>query len=109
MPDGSGRDSYVIFNYGLKANYRSGYQEFQKGLRSGHQTPMMDARQAMRNDPHDSFRNWQSPTARRQNRKIYDEQRSSIERLSQSPLRKQQSKTRAGSPSNEFTKRALSI
>jgi hypothetical protein len=22
-PDGSGRDSYVIFNYGLKRNYRS--------------------------------------------------------------------------------------
>ena len=36
VPDGSGRDSYVIFNYGLKANYRSGYKEFEKDLRSGH-------------------------------------------------------------------------
>ena len=28
VPDGSGRDSYVIFNYGLKRNYRSSYNEF---------------------------------------------------------------------------------
>ena len=34
VPDGSGRDSYVIFNYGLKANYRSGYKDFERGLRS---------------------------------------------------------------------------
>ena len=34
VPDGSGRDSYVIFNYGLKANYRSAYKNFEQGLRS---------------------------------------------------------------------------
>ena len=28
VPDGSGRDSYVIYNYGLKANYRSDFQGF---------------------------------------------------------------------------------
>ena len=28
VPDGSGRDSYVIFNYGLKANYKSSYNDF---------------------------------------------------------------------------------
>ena len=77
MPDGSGRDSYVIFNYGLKANYRSGYKEFEKDLRSGYNTPMMDARQSRRNDPWgtdvSSYRNWPSPTARAMNRKVYDE------------------------------------
>jgi len=44
VPDGTGRDSYVIFNYGLKANYRSSYKEFERGLRSEQATPMMDAR-----------------------------------------------------------------
>ena len=34
VPDGTGRDSYIIFNYGLKANYRSSYKEFERGLRS---------------------------------------------------------------------------
>ena len=33
-PDGSGRDSYIIFNHGLKANYRSKHREFEKDLRS---------------------------------------------------------------------------
>ena len=28
VPDGSGRDSYVIYNYGLKANYKSDFQGF---------------------------------------------------------------------------------
>lgn len=26
VPDGTGRDSYVIFNYGLKSNYRSSFR-----------------------------------------------------------------------------------
>jgi hypothetical protein len=108
VPDGSGRDSYVIFNYGLKANYRSGYNEFQKDLRSAQATPVMDARQAMRVDPWNSIRNWQSPSARRQNRKIYNEQRSSIERLSQSPSHKK-CRTRVGSPDHNLSKRASSI
>lgn len=77
VPDGSGRDSYVIFNYGLKANYRSGYNNFQKDLRSGHATPVMDARQAKRLDPWgtdvSSYCNWQSPKARHQNRQIFNE------------------------------------
>ena len=34
VPDGTGRDSYVIFNYGLKANYRSSYRGFENDLRS---------------------------------------------------------------------------
>ena len=72
VPDGSGRDSYVIFNYGLKANYRSGYKEFERDLRSGTSTPMMDARQARRNDPWgtdvSSYQNWPSPSARHRNR-----------------------------------------
>ena len=43
-PDGSGRDLYIIRNYGLKANYRSKYREFERDLRSGSPTPNMDAR-----------------------------------------------------------------
>ena len=50
---------------------------------------MMDARQARRNDPfrtdHSSYCNWPSPSARRANSKILNEQRASIERLSRSP------------------------
>lgn len=65
VPDGSGRDSYVIFNYGLKANYRSDYKGFERGLRSHQETPMMDARSAHAKDPFgtdiSNYRNWQSP------------------------------------------------
>ena len=65
VPDGSGRDGYVIFNYGLKANYRSDYRGFEKGLRNRQATPLMDARQARTNDPWgtdvSSYRNWPSP------------------------------------------------
>ena len=53
------------------------YKEFEKDLRSGHDTPMMDARQSRRNDPWgtdvSSYRNWPSPTARAMNRRVYDE------------------------------------
>ena len=41
-PDGSGRDSYIIRAYGLKRDYRSGFKEFERGLRSGSTTPVMD-------------------------------------------------------------------
>lgn len=72
VPDGSGRDSYVIFNYGLKTNYRSDYKGFERGLRGRQETPLMDSKLAMRNDPFgtdmSSYCNWQSPHARRQNR-----------------------------------------
>lgn len=77
VPDGTGRDSYIIFNYGLKANYRSDYKGFERGLRDHHETPMMDGRQAAANDPFgtsiSSYRNWQSPSARAQNRHQYNE------------------------------------
>ena len=50
---------------------------------------MMDARQARRKDPfgtdHSSYCNWPSPSARRANSKVLNEQRASIERLSRSP------------------------
>ena len=68
VPDGSGRDSYVIFNYGLKANYRSGYKDFERGLRDEQATPLMDAKMARRNDPWgsdiSSYNNWPSPKVR---------------------------------------------
>jgi hypothetical protein len=44
IPDGSGRDSYIIRSFGLKRNYRSKFREFESQLRSGSHTPMMDAR-----------------------------------------------------------------
>ena len=44
-PDGSGRDSYIIRSFGLKRDYRSGYKDFERGLRSGSTTPIMDSRQ----------------------------------------------------------------
>ena len=71
VPDGSGRDSYVIFNYGLKANYRSAYKNFERDLRSRHETPIMDSRQERAKDPWgtdiSSYRNWPSPSARKRN------------------------------------------
>lgn len=40
IPDGNGRDSYIIRNYGLKANYQSKYKDFERNLRiSGSPTP----------------------------------------------------------------------
>ena len=44
VPDGSGRDLYIIKSYGLKRNYKSGFREFERGLRTGSTTPMMDSR-----------------------------------------------------------------
>ena len=48
-PDGSGRDQYVIFNYGLKNNYRDQYKCFEKSLRKDTETPMMDQKFAKMN------------------------------------------------------------
>jgi len=91
VPDGSGRDSYIIFNFGLKANYQSSFREFERDLRTTQPTPHMDARIAAMNDKSGttvaSFRNWPSPQAREYNRKLLNQQRASIERLSQSPPR----------------------
>ena len=66
VPDGTGRDSYIIFNYGLKANYRSSFREFERGLRSPiDDTPMMNERQVRKMDPYNvditAYRNWYSP------------------------------------------------
>ena len=111
VPDGSGRDSYIIFNYGLKANYRSKYQEFEKGLRSRQATPLMDARQARRNDPWgtdvSTYNNWPSPQARHRNRKLFDEQRVSIERLSQSPRGSRAQSPRSHSNMSSINKQNL--
>ena len=48
IPDGSGRDNYIIRSFGLKRNYRSNYKNYERSLRSHEQTPLMDAR-AMNN------------------------------------------------------------
>ena len=69
IPDGSGRDSYIIFDYGLKANYKSDYKGYERGLRSPMETPITDSRQMARKDPWGvdarNYQNWQpSPKAR---------------------------------------------
>jgi hypothetical protein len=51
VPDGTGRDLYVINSYGLKRNYRSNFREFEKGLRTEVGTPLMDQRQLQRRNP----------------------------------------------------------
>ena len=86
VPDGTGRDTYVIFNYGLKANFRSDFKGYERGLRSPIDTPVMDNRQIARKDTWGvdsrNYRNWPSPKARLAERKKSNEQRVSVERLS---------------------------
>ena len=43
-PDGSGRDLYIIKNYGLKRDYRSTHRDHERSLRQGEATPVMDCR-----------------------------------------------------------------
>lgn len=85
IPDGSGRDTYIIRSFGLKRDYRSNYNDFQKQLRSGSSTPMMDAEQIRRRSPHkvdgSFYTNWPSPKAVLENIKTLKEQRKSVERL----------------------------
>lgn len=44
VPDGSGRDLYVIRCDGLKRNFKSNHKEFENNLRSEIVTPIMDAK-----------------------------------------------------------------
>ena len=112
VPDGTGRDSYVIFNYGLKANYRSSYREFERGLRADEATPMMDQRHSRKNDPFgidiSSYNNWHSPKVRREQRRVANEQRASVERLSKSPP-KNTSRSKFNSPERIDTLNSSSI
>ena len=86
VPDGTGRDSYIIFNYGLKANFKSDFKGYERGLRSPVDTPIMDNRHIARKDTWGidsrNYRNWPSPRARLADRKQSREQRASVERLS---------------------------
>jgi hypothetical protein len=45
IPDGTGRDLYIIRAYGLKRNYRSYHRNFEQSLRTNQATPIMDTRQ----------------------------------------------------------------
>jgi len=72
VPDGNGRDSYIIFNYGLKRNYKDPGKEFTSWLRKEDHTPRMDARLLMSLSPQNRvdpvlFNNWPSPRAIREN------------------------------------------
>ena len=69
VPDGQGRDSYIIRNYGLKANYRSSYKAYERSLRCNTEgTPNMDAEQIRRRDPtgkdSSQYLNWPSTRAK---------------------------------------------
>lgn len=88
-PDGTGRDLYVIQLHGLKRNYKSDHREFEKVLRSGQATPVMDARQIFLRDPTDAtmYNNWPSQRAVRDNVKTAHKQRESIQKLTESPNR----------------------
>ena len=63
VPDGTGRDLYVINNYGLKRNYRSQWCTFEHNLRERVSTPMMDAKVLRKSSKFDStqYFNWPSP------------------------------------------------
>ena len=71
-PDGSGRDSYIINNFGLKANFKSDkYRQYEKTLRDPFGTPMQDSRtRAMFEKPSDAtrFLNWPSKHAQLRSR-----------------------------------------
>ena len=73
-PDGSGRDSYIIRNYGLKRNYRSSYRDYETSLRGGSCTPVMDARAKRNNSPTKQdlsmYNNWPSPTQRHREKQV---------------------------------------
>ena len=86
IPDGTGRDTYIIYNYGLKANFKSDFKGYERSLRSPIATPVMDNRQLARQDSWGvdarNFIHWPSPKARLAERKKSNEQRVSVERLS---------------------------
>lgn len=91
VPDGTGRDTYIIKGFGLKRDYKSDHREHEKSLRMSTGTPVMDARQMYNRSPFKidatMFNNWPSPKAVKDNSKMAVVQRESIDRLSQSPQR----------------------
>jgi len=70
-PDGTGRDTYVINAFGLKHDYKSDYQNFQFGLRTQQDTPLMDSKIRKLSNPSlldiTLFNNWPSNQQRRLN------------------------------------------
>ena len=62
VPDGSGRDTYIIRAYGMKRNYRSNYKNYERSLRDNEGTPMMDARALNNRNPfikdHSQYNHW---------------------------------------------------
>lgn len=91
VPDGTGRDTYIIRGFGLKRDYKSQHREFEKSLRVPSGTPCMDHKQMYNRKPFKidatMFNNWPSQNAVKENSKLAVVQRESVERLSQSPQR----------------------
>ena len=88
-PDGSGRDTYVIKGHGGSCKeYRKGFVDYQgEYLRNNnkhpYETPVMNSK--LVNPSMTTYNNWQTKGRRMQNKKIFEEQKSSVERLSHSP------------------------
>jgi len=62
IPDGTGRDTYIIKAFGLKRDYQSDCNNYVNSLRITEHTPMMDKRAMNRRDPHgkdiSNYNNW---------------------------------------------------
>jgi hypothetical protein len=51
IPDGTGRDTYIINAFGFKRDYKSNCNDYVHSLRSVEHTPVMDKRSLTRRNP----------------------------------------------------------
>ena len=62
IPDGTGRDTYIIKAFGLKRDYKSNCNDYINSLRGGEATPMMDKLAMNRRNPQSTdlsnYNNW---------------------------------------------------
>ena len=86
VPDGNGRDTYIIQNQGLKRDFITKHSVFENYLRSQDQTPTADQKAQRHRDPWrvdiTNYRGWPSRVARQQNAILFENQKHQIERLS---------------------------
>ena len=86
ISDGSGRDSYILYNSGgLQQTYRSGSTIFKESLR--HSESQNSRRASPRQGPSDStlYQNWYAPYERKVVMKSASIQKEAIRRLTRSP------------------------
>ena len=86
IPDGNGRDTYIIQNQGLKRDFITKHSVFENYLRTQEQTPTADQKSQKHRDPWrvdiTNYRGWPSRVARQQNAILFENQKLQIERLS---------------------------